>query len=248
VKDLGEQVLQYNEKLELLGVTDDHVHAEDSLNSTLGFVAMVALRALALLAVLIFAGPGLLLNAPIGLIAKIVAHQQAKKAKAGSVVKIAGTDVVASYKVIIGLVVTPILYTTYALLVFAWYGFFGAVLFTILFPLFSWASIRVLEEGVRVWKSFLFIFRLQLWASELKHLREWRHKLEAQARLFGLKHAPEFAPENFASPNNAKPLITSFSKKKGYLSKHDEINKHGLRLNESYENLEATLMEADGHM
>ena len=247
VKELKEQVLQYSEKLDMLGVTDDQVHAEESLNSTLGFVAMVGLRAIALLGVLIFAGPGLLLNAPIGLIAKLVAHQQAKKAKAGSVVKIAGSDVMASYKVIIGLVVTPILYTTYAVLVLAWYGFFGALLFTVLWPLFSWASVRVLEEGVRIWKSFLVLFRLQLWASELKSLRQWRLQLEVQARQFGLKVAPEFAPENFASDGGAKPLISGFSKKKGYLSKHDEINKHGLRINESYENLVATLMEADGH-
>jgi len=245
---LKEQVLKYSEELNMLGVTDDHVASEDSLNSTLGFVRMVTLRVIALIGVLIFALPGLVLNAPIGLIARIVASQQARKAKAGSVVKIAGTDVVASYKVIIGMVVTPILYTLYAIFVMARFGFLWFLLFTILWPFFSWATIRVLEEGVRVWKSFLVLFRLRLWASELKSLRKWRRELSTQVHEFGLRVAPEFAPENFEQQSKQSPLIKSFAKKKGYLSKQDEFNKLGMRLNESYEDLEMTLMEADGHL
>lgn len=244
---LKDRVLEYREKLQMLGVTDDHVAAEDSLNSTLGFIWMVFLRVFALLGVLLFAAPGLVLNAPIAIIAKIVAAQQAKKAKAGSVVKIAGTDVVASYKVIIGIVVTPLLYTLYAIFVFARFGFLYFLLFTVLWPVFSWASIRVLEEGVRIWKSFLFLFRLRLWASELTALRQTRKDLQVHAHEFGLKVAPEFAPEKFSHLESAH-LPGSFSKKKGYLSKHDEINKLGIRINESYEDLEKALMDADEHI
>lgn len=245
---LKERVMEYNEKLSMLGVNDDHVAAEDSLNSTLGFIVMVLLRFFAIIGILLFAAPGLIFNAPIAIIAKIVAAQQAKKAKAGSVVKIAGTDVVASYKVIIGIVVTPILYTTYAIIVFLKLGFLYFLLFTVLWPLFSWASVRVLEEGVRIWKSFLFLFRLRLWATELKSLREKRKELQCLAREFGVEVAPEFAADQLSSPDAGPGRLGSFSKKKGYISKHDEINRLGLRLNESYEDLEKALMDADEHM
>jgi len=43
--------------------------------------------------------PGLLLNAPIGGIAKLLALREAKKSQASSDVKIEGRDVIASYKV-----------------------------------------------------------------------------------------------------------------------------------------------------
>lgn len=244
---LKDRVIEYSENLSMLGVTDDHVAADDSLNSTLGFLYMVLLRLFALIAILVFAAPGLIFNAPIAIIAKIVAAQQAKKAKAGSVVKIAGTDVVASYKVIIGIVVTPILYTTYAVIVFLKLGFLSFLLFTILWPLFSWASVRVLEEGVRIWKSFLFLFRLRLWATNLKTLRETRKQLQIQAREFGVQVAPDFAPENL-SHIEPQTRLGSFSKKKGYMSKHEEINRLGIRLNESYEDLEKALMDADEHI
>ena len=249
VINLKERVVEYGERLSMLGVTDDHVASEDTLNSTIGFLAHVFLRSIALISILVLSAPGLILNAPIALIAKIVAHQQAKKAKAGSVVKISGADVVASYKVIIGIVVTPILYTLYAIIVFAKFGFLYTLLFTALWPLFSWASVRATEEGVRVWKSFLYLFRLRLWASELTALRETRKELQVLAHNFGMQVAPEFAPENFAhmSVSHTSP-VRSFSKKKGYISKHDEINTLGLRINESYEDLEKALMDADEHI
>lgn len=251
VNTLKQQVMNYNEQLDLLGVTDDHVASDDTLGSTFKFVWMAFLRLIAMCAVIIFAGPGFLLNLPIAIVARVVAAQQAKKAKAGSQVKIAGTDVMASYKVIIGLVVTPILYSIYAVLVFVYFGFLWLLAFMVLWPLFSWASVRATEGGVKVLKSFLTLLKLQLWASELKSLRQWRKQLQVQAHRFGLRVAPEFAPENFAhlsnEPSTFNSIIGRFSKQKGYISKHEEFRRVGIPINESIENLEALLMDSDGH-
>lgn len=77
--------------------------------------------------------PGTILNAPMFIIASILSRKKAKgesrrynrclrlsricpEALAASVVKIAGRDVLATWKVLIALGVTPVLYSTYAVL------------------------------------------------------------------------------------------------------------------------------------
>lgn len=59
--------------------------------------------------------PGVVLNSPIFIAAKIISHKKAKEALAGSSVKIKGNDVLATWKVLVALAGAPTLYTIYAI-------------------------------------------------------------------------------------------------------------------------------------
>lgn len=58
--------------------------------------------------------PGVVLNSPIFILAKVISLRKAKEALAASQVKIAGRDVLATWKVLVSLGVAPILYGFYA--------------------------------------------------------------------------------------------------------------------------------------
>jgi glycerol-3-phosphate O-acyltransferase/dihydroxyacetone phosphate acyltransferase len=102
-----------------------------------------------------------ILNLPIVITAKALSAKKAKEALASSTVKIAGRDVLATWKFLVGLVLIPLLYGLYTLIVLciclrsnlSWFH-------TILFPLMTWtllpfvsyASMRFAENGVDVFK------------------------------------------------------------------------------------------------
>ena len=79
-------------------------------------LGLLTYRVVLLLAWTLLALPGTILNGPMFIIASIISRKKAKEALAASVVKIAGRDVLATWKVLIALGVTPVLYLTYAIL------------------------------------------------------------------------------------------------------------------------------------
>lgn len=60
--------------------------------------------------------PTLVLNAPVGVIARVVSSREQKKALAASRVKIEARDVVMSKKITLSIVLVPTLWVTYAVL------------------------------------------------------------------------------------------------------------------------------------
>jgi len=109
---LRESVLTYNKHLKQVGIRDHQV--ERANRSVLRSLALLLYR-LGLLVV--WSGcalPGTILNLPIIIFAKIVSKKKAKEALAASQVKLFGRDVLATWKVIVTLVVAPILYASYA--------------------------------------------------------------------------------------------------------------------------------------
>jgi glycerol-3-phosphate O-acyltransferase/dihydroxyacetone phosphate acyltransferase len=104
--------------------------------------SMACGRALALLLVVIIALPGFLINIPATLVVKWVSLWEAKKAKQASNVKIAGRDVIASYKILIAVVLIPLVHIWWGLSVAAVYGWtWGLISLTILQPLSSYARL-----------------------------------------------------------------------------------------------------------
>ena len=109
---LRESVLTYNKHLKQVGIRDHQV--ERANRSVLRSLALLMYR-LGLLVV--WSGcalPGTILNLPIIVFAKVVSKKKAKEALAASQVKLFGRDVLATWKVIVTLVVAPILYASYA--------------------------------------------------------------------------------------------------------------------------------------
>ena len=166
VVELRNAVLTYNNHLKQLGLRDHHV---DRANRS-------RLRSLALLLyrlglVLFWSGcalPGALLNAPITLLAKIVSKRKAKEALAASQVKVHGRDVLATWKVLVSLGVTPVLYGSYAALA-TWYvrrhtrwapvhKRFVPLYTMLALPVVSYSTLKFAEVGLDVWKSLPPLF------------------------------------------------------------------------------------------
>ncbi|KAI8870993.1 hypothetical protein GQ42DRAFT_162320, partial [Ramicandelaber brevisporus] len=117
VKDIARRVSEYNKDLRYYGIRD---HQVDSLQiGRRRAFAMLLYRVVLLLVMALFALPGVLLYSPVFITAKLISRKKAKEAVAGSTVKIEGRDVIGTWKILVGLVLTPLLYTSYAW-IFVW--------------------------------------------------------------------------------------------------------------------------------
>ncbi|KAJ7046750.1 glycerol-3-phosphate O-acyltransferase, partial [Mycena alexandri] len=112
IQKVRKDVLKYNRLVRDLGLRDHQVpRAQKATWKTLG---LLGYRLCLLVIWTIFALPGTVLNAPVFILASVISHRKAKEALAASVVKIAGRDVLATWKILIALAVSPILYMLYA--------------------------------------------------------------------------------------------------------------------------------------
>jgi len=157
---LREAVVTYNKHLKQVGIRDHQV--ERANRSILRSLALLLYR----LGLLCFWGgcalPGTVLNAPVIILAKVVSHRKAKEALAASQVKLYGRDVLATWKVLVSLGVTPVLYSTYAALATYWAYRARLPLFhkrlmplyvMLGLPMLSYSAIKISEVGMDVYKS-----------------------------------------------------------------------------------------------
>jgi glycerol-3-phosphate O-acyltransferase / dihydroxyacetone phosphate acyltransferase len=102
------------------------------------------------LVALLAAIPSLILNAPVGLVARVMAETERKRALAGSVVKITARDVMMSKKIIISIVMVPTLWLAYAALLFFLSDWQTStkVLAVLAMPAFSYAGVMATEAGM----------------------------------------------------------------------------------------------------
>ena len=125
-----------HEQYELGSETEGHTKVETFLYRLNVFGHIVHLVLISTLACL----PSLLLNLPVGLVARKYANYKRKKALAASKVKVLGYDVVLSERVVCSIVLVPTLWMIYGLLLVVFTDFDWptlAVCFTC-FPLFSY--------------------------------------------------------------------------------------------------------------
>ncbi|TDL27443.1 glycerol-3-phosphate O-acyltransferase [Rickenella mellea] len=160
VQKLRDDVLKYNRLVRDLGLRDHQVpRAQRASWKTLGLLTY----RLGLLATWsILALPGIVLNGPIFILASVISRRKAKEALAASTVKIAGRDVLATWKVLISLGFAPVLYGFYAFLAtlvavkanlpLYWRIWTPFLVMTIL-PFMSYAALKFGEAGMDVLKS-----------------------------------------------------------------------------------------------
>ncbi|THH32132.1 hypothetical protein EUX98_g2059 [Antrodiella citrinella] len=156
---LREDVVKYNRLLRDLRVRDHQVPvAQKAVWKTFGLL-MYRLVLLSIWTVLAF--PGVILNGPVFIIASIISRRKAKEALVASNVKIAGRDVLATWKVLVALGLTPILYGFYAFLSFLSAYNQGAslcrlitapIVTLILLPCVAYAALKFGEAGLDVLK------------------------------------------------------------------------------------------------
>ncbi|ROV91052.1 hypothetical protein VMCG_09593 [Cytospora schulzeri] len=168
IVQLSAAVKEYNKQLRYLNIRDHQVqYARMPIHNVL---FTMVYRVFKLLVLLVGTLPGLLLFTPVFALTKFISIKKAREALAGSSVKIQGRDVMATWKIMTALFFAPVLYNTY-ICIFVWrvyadrlWGYWDYAprwipLWTafpigwILFPLITFAALRLGEVGMDIFKS-----------------------------------------------------------------------------------------------
>lgn len=140
--------------------------------------------------------PNIFLNLPVRLLADVYAEQRRQKALANSKVKIHGYDVMLTEKLTFCIVVVPLLWLLYGLIM-VFFTNFDAQTITLCFmcfPVFSYAAIISSEAGMVDGKDLKPYF-LRLLPSTRRRMRvlpKQRRQLRRDLRLFIKKVGPAF--------------------------------------------------------
>jgi glycerol-3-phosphate O-acyltransferase / dihydroxyacetone phosphate acyltransferase len=162
---LRKSVVDYNRQLMQLNIRDHQVEYAKLAAIRVIFTLLYRLAKLALLSTAVL--PGLILFAPIFVAGKIISIKKSKEALAASTVKIQARDVIATWKLLVALVLSPALNSFYTIVLLSWtyynrvqgyvpeflplwsvflFGFF-------LFPTITFAALRFGEVGMDILKS-----------------------------------------------------------------------------------------------
>ncbi|OBZ75539.1 hypothetical protein A0H81_04406 [Grifola frondosa] len=216
VQKLRTDVLKYNRLVRDLGLRDHQVpRAQKAEWKTLG---LLTYRLLLLMVWTVLALPGVILNGPIFLLASIISRRKAKEALEASVVKVAGRDVLATWKILISLGVTPVLYTLYAILAtvvavkagvpLKW-RIWTPFLVMLALPMIGYAALKFGEAGMDVLKSLrpLVVALVPGQQRSLDRLKAMRE--EVSNELADVIN--EFGPQLFEDFDQTRILVPSAS-------------------------------------
>lgn len=203
VVELEERVLAYNQLLKYHGIKDHQV-----LKTHVGgaHTVLLILKRLFLVSILaLWDFPGAILNLPVVIVANVISQQKAADALKSSKVKIAGRDVLATWKVLVGMGLVPLLYSFYSILVgiilykttslslwhigqiciVTWFGIVGI----------SYASLRSGEIGLDIAKSLKPMIMSVLDPSGAEILRQNRNTLSANITDLINEYGPKTFPD-----------------------------------------------------
>ncbi|KAI8059322.1 hypothetical protein BC940DRAFT_313871 [Gongronella butleri] len=184
VEDLRQRVLAYNQLLKYYGIRDHQVSKTDLGRKSTLLLLMRRLVFFAFYTLCSF--PGAILNLPVVIVAKVISAKKADAALRGSNVKIAGRDVLATWKLLVGLVLVPTLYAFYGLVVFLsvlrydlplqWMLAVPSITIVIV-SMVSYASLRFGEVGMDIARSLQPLVMALLDPESAQVLRSNREKL-----------------------------------------------------------------------
>lgn len=128
----------------------------------------------------VLALPGVILNAPMFIAASIISRKKAKEAVAASTVKLKGNDILATWKVLVALGMSPVIYSFYiALTTYLAYRYHLPRKVIIWVPLLTavaigtagYSSLRFGENGMDIYKCVpRFGFRVDVQSSAITQI------------------------------------------------------------------------------
>ncbi|CAM9628551.1 unnamed protein product [Ectocarpus sp. 6 AP-2014] len=198
--ELKERLESYRQSLGKLGMRDYQVRTLDKPNPLKATYTVIHMLVVLLLASV----PSFILNLPVGVVARVTAIKERKKALAGSVVKIAGRDVMLSKKIMISIVMVPLLWMFYAVLMMALtdWEFSTKVLVMLCFPLFSYAGVVGTASGMVDLKDIKPLLNMLRPSTRtlMNELPAVRRELQKDLRAFIKKVGPELG-EIYTKPD-----------------------------------------------
>ncbi|KAI9016318.1 hypothetical protein CLU79DRAFT_764445 [Phycomyces nitens] len=196
--EISHRVKAYNNTLKYFGLRDHQV--ERTSTPTISAAGLLTKRILMLLLLSIIGFPALLFNYPIVLVSSIISAKKQKEALAGSNVKIAARDVLATWKVLVVLVFAPTLYGFYSFLLFGYLyynmskSFASSLGISIavwcIQPFLQYAGVRLLESGVDMYKSLSPLIMCIKNPDAAAHLRTMRDQLSDYITNFVNENGP----------------------------------------------------------
>ncbi|CEH17773.1 GLYCEROL-3-PHOSPHATE O-ACYLTRANSFERASE 1 [Ceraceosorus bombacis] len=223
IQQLKANVLRYNKMLAYAGLKDHQVERATRAGWRSLGLFFYRLGLLGLWGGL--ALPGVVLNAPIIILAKIISARKAKEALAASQVKLMGRDVLATWKVLVSMGITPVLYCFYAG-VATYVAYRNGVSPSHLrrtplyvlggMPMLAYSTLKFSEVGIDIYKSLppLFVSLLPGNQKAILELQATRSKISAELHEVIDKLAPQvwddFTERRIISPPtaNAPPSTT----------------------------------------
>ena len=229
-KTLHDRMVKYQQELSELGIRDYQVSGMDRREKTVKDINDIdgdqVLREIRLpyqIAHVLFlmtmaAIPAVFLNLPVGLVARLYAERRRKRALAKSKVKIRGTDVMLTEKIMVCCVLVPTLWITYGFLLHACTNLDGSAiaLCILCMPLFSYMSIMWAEAGMVELKD-LRPYVMRLFPStrrRLAALPEIRRQLQYDLRQFIKFLGPAFGELYYGKEVDWKAIQENYRKEK----------------------------------
>ncbi|KAL9531542.1 hypothetical protein SMMN14_04511 [Sphaerulina musiva] len=206
---LKDDILGYNRALFRLNIRDHQVsYAKFPIWKV---VYLLIYRSLKVIVLGLGALPGVILFSPVFILAKLISIQKAREALAASTVKVKARDVVATWKILVSLALTPALDLFYTIVATAWtyknnirglvptwvpvwLVFVSALIF---FPAICFAALRVGEIGMDILKSLrpLLLSVNPTSTNTLVRLREDRKELQQRINDVINELGPQLYPD-----------------------------------------------------
>ncbi|EEP82468.1 conserved hypothetical protein [Uncinocarpus reesii 1704] len=166
VLQLKKAVSHYNRQLNALGIRDHQVEWGDARSRPRWLVLITLLYRIGeLFTLAVGTLPSLCMFWPVFVTSKVISIKKQRKALAASVVKLQGRDVVATWKMLVAMVLAPALYTWYSVIVTLWLrycrhdGYYSSIV-----P--WWMNARVyIPDFIPLWIFYIFFFGLMIFVS-----------------------------------------------------------------------------------
>jgi glycerol-3-phosphate O-acyltransferase/dihydroxyacetone phosphate acyltransferase len=201
--------MAYNKTLLQLQIRDHQVENASLPRTKLIGLILYRVGKLALLSIAVL--PGLTLFAPVFIAGKIISIKKSREALAASSVKIHATDVMATWKLLVSLVLAPVLYVFYDIILgIVWYKnriyglapawmpvWFVLIAGVIIFGLITYAALRFGEIGMDIVKSLrpLFVALSPRQGKTIQNLRRRREELAVEVTELINELGPEMFPD-----------------------------------------------------
>ncbi|CAB4255091.1 similar to Saccharomyces cerevisiae YBL011W SCT1 Glycerol 3-phosphate/dihydroxyacetone phosphate dual substrate-specific sn-1 acyltransferase of the glycerolipid biosynthesis pathway [Maudiozyma barnettii] len=184
VKQLGEDILKYNEKLNYYNLADHSV--ETARVDFMTNLCLLVYRSVFITVALLLSLPGIIMFSPIFILANRVSKEKARKALAKSSVKIKANDVIATWKILISMGFSPLLYIiwsfiiTYFVVLYKSYTNHYVLVFMMSYALsvlVTYSALIVGDHGMDMLKSLRPLYMSLTSPSGLRQLKKERESL-----------------------------------------------------------------------
>ncbi|CDR38833.1 CYFA0S02e06634g1_1 [Cyberlindnera fabianii] len=210
--ELRKKILKYNQKLKGMHLPDHDV--EDAKVDYLRNTGVLIYRIIKLMFMAVLALPGILLFTPVFITGKMYSNKKKREALAGSVVKVKANDVVATWKVLVGLGLAPLLYIFYSCVGLYYFRSSNVNKFLLFWGIYiasatvTYSALTFGDNGMDLFKSIIPLYLSLVSPDELLKLKADRRELKESIIEVINELGPQLFPDfDHLNPQNFDELL-----------------------------------------